>query len=339
VNITIDFKPDVRYAYATGRIRVLESKLLSASRVEKMIESPTISDALIYLEDTAYDDTIGEVTDPEHYEDLVLNEKRFAFDLMEQLVIDEEIRHMFRIPYDFNNLKLLLKRRLSEKEIPLMLSQFGTITADEVKTAFDTENFNSLPEFIRDTIGLALAHHYQTKDLKSMECIIDNLEYRKIRALARKSSVPMLSTFIVARIDLTNIATFIRIKYFDTDDNLEETIIEGGNLDPLFFMKGMGEPLETISAFFSNTPYHDIVETGMRKVLEDGSFSTLDRETENYLTQLLKYSRYVTFGVEPLFAYFTAREQDLNIIKMILVGKLNELSKEEMRERIPTTYN
>ena len=246
---------------------------------------------------------------------------------------------MFRIPYDFHNAKLLLKQRLSETETPLMLSEFGTIDADEIKTAFETENFNPLPAFIRDTIGHALAHHYLKKDFKSMEFVIDNLEYRALRALARKSSVPLLSSFTSAKIDLTNIATFIRIKYFDTDDILEDALVEGGSLDSLFFMKLMGETLEAVPTFFGNTPYHTIIEMGIRRILEDGSFSALDRETENYLIQLMKYTRYVTFGAEPLFAYFVAREQDLNIIKMILVGKLNELSEEDMRERIPITYN
>ena len=87
------------------------------------------------------------------------SEKRYAFDLMERLVIDEEIRQMFHIPYDFHNAKLLLKQRVSETELPLILSEFGTIAADEVKASFDTENFNPLPEFMRDTIGQALAHH------------------------------------------------------------------------------------------------------------------------------------------------------------------------------------
>jgi V/A-type H+-transporting ATPase subunit C len=338
VNTAVDFKPDVRYAYATGRIRVLESKLLSSTRVEKMIESPSVSDALIYLEDTAYDDTIGEFKDPENYEELIILEKHAAFDLMEHLIIDEPIRHMFRIPYDFHNVKLLLKRRLSGSETPFTLSEFGIIPAHEMQSAFETENFNSLPEFLRDTIGQALAHHYMKKDLKSMEFIIDNLEYRTLLILARKSSVPMLLAFTVAKADLTNIATFIRIKHFETDDRLEDAIIEGGSLDSLFFMKCMGEPLEAIPASFKNTPYHAIVDVGIRKIMENGSFSALDRETENYLIQFLKSTRYITFGAEPLFAYFAAREQDLNIIKMILVGKLNELSKDEMRERIPNTY-
>lgn len=339
MNITIDFKPDIRYAYATGRIRVLETKLLSASRVDKMIESPTVNDALIYLEDTAYDDTIGELTEPERYEELENVEKRASFYLMERLVIDEEIRHMFRIPYDFHNVKLLLKKRMSDAELPVSLSEFGTIPADELKAAFDSENFNSLPSFMRETIGLAMAHHYVKKDLKSMEFIIDNLEYRTLLSLARKSSVPLLFTFTLSRIDLTNIATFIRVRYFEMDDNLEDAIMEGGSLDALFFLKNMGEPIETLPAVFRNTPYHSVVEMGIRRILEDGSFSTLDREADTFLIELLKRTRYITFGAEPLFAYFSAREQDLNIIKMILVAKLNELSEEEMRERIPATYH
>ena len=53
----------------------------------------------------------------------------------------------------------------------------------------------------------------------------------------------------------------------------------------------------------------------------------------------MRLSRYVTFGVEPIVAYFVSRDQDLNIIKMILVGKLNQLPEDEIRERIPITFN
>ncbi len=339
MHTAIDFKPDVRYAYATGRIRVLETKLLSASRVEKMIESPTIKDAMIYLEDTAYDDTIGEISDPEHYEELVTVEKRAAFALMERLVLDEAMRSLFHMPYDFHNVKLLVKLRLSKSEVPFVLSEFGTIAAEEMRTAFETEHFSSLPLFMRETIGQALAHHYLKKDIKSTEFVIDNLEYRTLLATAIASGIPLLSTYMVAKVDLTNIATFIRIKYFETEDNLSEALIQGGSLDPLFFMQHTGESLETLPALLRNTPYRNVVEVGIRHILEAGSFSSLDRETENYLMSLVKLTRYITFGAEPLFAYFAAREQDLNIIKMLLVGKINELSKEEIRERIPITYN
>jgi V/A-type H+-transporting ATPase subunit C len=258
---------------------------------------------------------------------------------MDRLIIDEEIRHLFRIPYDFHNAKLLLKRRLSGIETPITLSEFGTIPRDVIQDAFDTENFNPLPEFMREAVGQAMAHHYLKKDLKSMEFIIDNLEYGALRTLVQKISIPFLSAFVAAKIDLTNIATFLRIKYFETQDSVVEAIIEGGTLDFLFFMKLMGETFESVAALFRNSPYHEIVDLGTRKILESGSFSALDRETENYLMRFMKHTRYITFGAEPLFAYFAAREQDLNIIKMILVGKLNELSKDDMRERLPITYN
>ncbi len=334
-----EFTPDVRYAYATGRIRVLESKLLSSSKVDKMIQSPTIKDALIYLEDTAYDDTIAEMKDPNNYEDLVIKEKQAAFTLMERLIPDAPVKHLFRIPYDFHNIKLLLKKRSSSVDTPIILSDLGTVAAQKVKDAFETENFNPLPEFMRKVIGEALAHYYLKKSLKSMEFLVDNFEYDFLLSLAGTTGIPFLINYIRSRIDLTNVSTFLRIRYFDTDDNFEEALIKGGTLPPLFFMKLAGESVETIPTFFRNTPYARLIDTGVKKITEDGTFSIFDRESENFILQLMRQTRFITFGVEPITAYFVAREQDLNIIKMIIVGKLNELPDAEIRERIPMTLN
>ena len=335
----IEFKSDVRYAYSTGRIRVLETKLLSSSKVEKMIESPSISDAIIYLEDTAYDDTIGEMKEPEKYTELVKIERSTAFDLMERLIFDLEVKNLFRIPFDFHNMKVLLKGRLNEMEVTNTLSDFGTISVSVMKTAFDTDDFNPLPEFMRETIGQALAHHYLKKDLKSMEFLIDNLEYDYLLSLSRKTSVPFLINYVKTKIDLVNISTLLRVKYFDTDDNLEETLIEGGNLPTIFFLKLSGEPLESFPTFFRNSQYYKLIDIGVKNILKDGSFSILDRESENFIMNYIRLTRYLTFGVEPVAAYFVSREQDLNIIKMILVGKLNELPATEIRNRIPQTFN
>lgn len=339
MNQTVEFKPDLKYTYATGRIRVLETKLLSSSKVEKMINSRSISDVLIYLEDTAYDDTIGEMKDPGKYGEFVKIERLISFDLMERLILDPDVKHLFRIPYDFHNLKVLLKRRLSEVATSIVLSDFGTIPAEVTKTAFETDDFHLLPEFMREVIGQALAQHYLKKNLKSMEFLIDNLEYNHLLFLSKKTNIPFLVTYVKIKIDLTNISTFLRIKYFNTKDNVEEALIEGGNLPLRFFLQLISESPESLPSFFSNNPYSYLIEEGVRKIIEDGSFSIFDKESENYIMNYMKLSRYVTFGIEPIVAYFVSREQDLNIIKMILVGKLNEIPTEEIRQRIPITFN
>lgn len=335
----VEFKSDIRYAYSTGRIRVLETQLLSPLKVEKMIESPSVSDALIYLEDTAYDDTVGELKEPEKYNELVTQDKHISFDLMEHLIYDFEVKQLFRIQFDFHNIKVSLKKRLSEKEISDILSNFGTVPVTDVKTAFETENFNALPDFMRETIGEALAHHYIKKSLKSMEFLIDKLEYKHHLLLSQKTRIPFLIDYIKMKIDLINISTLLRIKYFDTEDNTKDVLIDGGNLSTSFFLLLTGESLEMLPSFFRNNPYYSLLEVGIKKIIEKGSFSAFDRECENFIMRYMKLTRYVTFGVEPVVAYFVSREQDINILKMILVGKINEIPTEEMRERIPITFN
>lgn len=335
----VEFKPDVRYAYSTGRVRVLETKLLSSSKVEKMIESPSISDALIYLEDTAYDSTLGEMKEPGKYGELVKAEKSVSFALMERLILDTELKQLFRVPYDFHNIKALLKGRLGEVDVSGILSEFGTVPVKLIKTSFETENFNPLPEFMKEVIGQALAQHYLKKSFKSMEFLIDNLEYSHLLFLSKKTEIPFLVDYVKMKIDIINISTFLRIKYFDTKDSLEETLISKGTLSTKFYSELFGETLESLPSFFRNTPYSYLVEEGVRKIVEDGTFSTLDREGENYIMRYMKLTRYVTFGVEPVTAYFVSRGQDLNIIKMVLLGKLNRMPVDEIKERVPITFN
>jgi V/A-type H+-transporting ATPase subunit C len=335
----IEFKADVRYSYSTGRIRVLETKLLSTSKVEKMIDSPTVNDALIYLEDTAYDDTIGELTEPEKYPEYVHQEKDISFTLMDRLIYDDTIKQIFRIPYDFHNLKVLLKQRLSGIVSAPILSDFGTVPSQEIKTAFETETFSPLPEFMSETIGESLAHHYMKKNMKTMEFLIDNLEYSRLLSLAEETGVPFLIHYIKTKIDLTNISTFLRIKYFNTQDNYEDALIDGGTIPLYTFLPLSGEGIEMVPPYFKNSVYHHIIEEGTKKILEKGSFSILDRESDNFIMDYIRLTRYITFGVEPVVSYFISRDRDVNIMKMILVGKVNEIPEQEMRERIPKTFN
>ena len=52
---------------------------------------------------------------------------------MDRLLYNEKIKQIFKIPYDFHNLKVLLKKRLSELESSVELSEFGTIPSQEIK--------------------------------------------------------------------------------------------------------------------------------------------------------------------------------------------------------------
>lgn len=335
----IEFKQDVRYAYATGRIRVLETKLLSSSRVEKMIESTTPQDALRYLEGTTYDDTIAGIKELENYNKQVIVEKKLSFDLMEKLILEDSVKELFRIPYDFHNVKVLLKAKWTNMDVSDLLSDFGTIPSDIIKEAFETEHFSLLPDFIQECVAEAMAQYYINKNIKEVEFVIDRLESRHQLFVSIKSEIPFLEQYVKIKIDLANISSMIRIQYFKTLDKMEDILIDGGNLDIRFYNELRGKTLEEIIPVFKNTPYNRIVDNGIRPIIQKGSFSVFEREKENFIMNYMKLTRYVTFGVEPVVCYFVFRESDINIIKMILLGKLNGLSKKEIKERVPVSFN
>jgi len=335
----IEFKQDVRYAYATGRIRVLETKLLSSSKVEKMIESDTPQDVLRYLEGTAYDDTIAGIKELENYNKQVIVEKKISFKLMEKLILDDNVKELFRIPYDFHNIKVLLKGKWTNMDVSNLLSDFGTIPSGIIKDAFETEHFSLLPDFIQECVAEALARYYSNKNIKEVEFVIDRLESHRQLFLSIKSEIPFLEQYVRIKIDLANISSLIRIQYFKTLDKMEDVLIDGGNLDVRFYNELRSKSMEEIIPFFKTTPYFRIVNNGIKPILQKGSFSIFEREKENFIMNYMKLTQYVTFGVEPVVCYFVFRESDINIIKMILLGKLNGLSKEEIKERVPASFN
>lgn len=339
LNYSVEFKPDIRYAYHTGRVRAMETKLLKSSQIENMITSSSINDTLLYLEDTAYDETIGELREGEDYEIFVKKEKEASFNLSEKLIIDTEVKKMLRITYDFLNIKVMLKGRFTEKDTSKMVNEFGTVPAEDLKQSFETENFTHLPEFSKEVIGEAMAYHHMEKSLKSIEFLIDRYEFNYLLSLARKTKNPFLIEYIKMNIDLINISTLLRVIHFKSEDELEEILIEGGNLSTSFLLNLKGETLDSLPSFFLNTPYTSCIQKGIKKIIEDGSFTIFDRERDNHLINYIKLAKNVTFGVEPVFSYFIARKYDLNIIKMILVGKMYDIPVEKIKERITITFN
>ena len=59
---------------------------------------------------------------------------------------------------------------------------------------------------------------------------------------------------------------------------------------------------------------------------------------DNYLISFLKRAKYVVFGLEPVVAYLLARENEVKMIRMIMIGKLNGLATDLLRSRLRDIY-
>ena len=53
---------------------------------------------------------------------------------------------------------------------------------------------------------------------------------------------------------------------------------------------------------------------------------------------LMKSGKLVTFGPERILSYIYAKETEIKIIRIIMVGKLNNIAEEVIRERLRYIY-
>lgn len=53
---------------------------------------------------------------------------------------------------------------------------------------------------------------------------------------------------------------------------------------------------------------------------------------------MMRDAKIIPFGVEPVIAYIYAKETEIKIIRIIMVGKLNNIAAEVIRERLRDIY-
>ena len=109
----ITFKDDTRYAYAVGRVRALEKKLLTKADFSRLLDAADFPQALRLLAEMGY--PVSEET--ADYESVLMAEQREALFLLEKLSEGEELSMLFRRRYDYHNLKALLKGKHSQQEL------------------------------------------------------------------------------------------------------------------------------------------------------------------------------------------------------------------------------
>ncbi|MCM8791818.1 MAG: V-type ATPase subunit [Candidatus Omnitrophica bacterium] len=131
--------------------------------------------------------------------------------------------------------------------------------------------------------------------------------------------------------DLLNIKRLLSL-----EDKKE--FLEGGFISQKIFLKLALKSKEEIAFFFKNTPYVHIVEDGLAYYKKEGTFLYLETLIRNFLIEFIRPQKYNPFGLEPLFAYYLARINELNLIRFILIGKLLNLEKEFLNKGLNNTY-
>jgi V/A-type H+-transporting ATPase subunit C len=301
----------------------LETRLLTGERVNRLAEAGSIDELLRLLGDTHYAEYLFELGSPWEYEVILEDEMRGVVKLVVELSMDPALTDIFRLRYDFHNVKVALKEKL------------GTIPADRVRDAVrGKEGALVLPSHLRAALAAVTGAFPETPDPKWIDIIVDRAMFRTFVDITTRERCLFLHELLKGEIDLINILSLFRIRREDGERSFfQKALLEGGTLSTDFMSSLFGENLDAVPARLSHTPYALMVAEGLAHLQTQGSFLVFEKMREPFLHNYIRRADLIAFGIEPLIAYLYKKESEIRTIRTIFVGLLNNVSAETIKER------
>lgn len=329
----------MQFTQVIPRLRVLETRLLDKAKIDRMIDGDSANEALKVLQESEYAGVMTGVKRPEDYEMVLARELKRVYELMYDASPVKSLVDIMGIKYDYHNIKVILKGMFLQKDFSHMLIPVGMMDVQTLKHSIENNNLGDLNETMKEGIIKVKEVFEETKDPQVIDIILDNTMFKEMREIAKQIDDKFVDKYVKVTIDSTNIKTLLRVKKQKKDkDFLEEVIIEGGEIDKDTLISMLHDAPENISNKLAFTDYGEMIKLGIEDFTKSGSVNELERLVDNYIMNMMKEAKYIPFGVEPLLAYIYAKETEIKIVRIIMVGKLNNISGEVIRERLRDIY-
>ncbi len=174
-------------------------------------------------------------------------------------------------------------------------------------------------------------------DLNSIECIENILKVYPSQ---------FLQDYLLHLIDMHNIKSFLRLHILKEPGEKLTTVL---TCEGFIKKKDLLELYtQDLNAFLNRIAYvhkHDgtsdytyYLGEAIQKIIKEDSFVFLEKAINDFLINILKGAKYLIFGPEPVLAYFFARVNEINLMRMIILAKLNNMAPDLVSQRLNSVY-
>jgi len=316
---------DWRYTFQTAQVRTLEMQMLSRVALLDMANAENFEQAADLLSGSEYALPRGG-RDFAEVEEILQQRRAAVRELFSDLMLDEPTVELFRTRDDFANLRLAVRRTMTEKPLGTDYSNDGNVQPELIEQIFSEEDQFSkpvFPDYVQQAVEQAVLAYYQQKDIRRIDYAID----------------------IRIQIDLTNIRTMLRLKFIESESRTktaeaeaflvqDNVFLEGGFIELERFRHGAELGYEALGPLFFVTPYHRIVDTGANYLASSKSFLRVEQQCDEHLTGFLKSTVLITAGPQPIIAFLLMKENEIRTVRLILTAKKNNLDTKLILDRI-----
>jgi|GEM_PF-2351407 len=332
---------DRRYTYAAGFIRTIEHRMIAPDRFYRLAEARRTEDVFSMLGDTdyaqAYQDDMGASEAVYDINRILSDEEKRVKTLVDSLSQDTEVTDLLFVPYDYFNVKLAVKSIHRGMDARESFSELGTVSPLTIlQEVRDPEKSGDLPDHLREAAIVARDAYDAEKNPVDIDLAVDRIMYEYLISQAKKKRELLLYKLFVMEVDITNILTFLRLKWLkEPQAAFSEGYIEGGSIELSRFIEEYPREIEEVETdFFVKTEYADLTGDGIPYLKSATTFSRLESLMDNEILRLLDRVRLINFGVEVLIDYFYRKNIEIQKLRTVVLGKENGLGADDIKMRL-----
>lgn len=319
--------------FANAVAKSKENNLLTSERLERLIDSLTLTDAVKVLAEVNYGGGIM-TGDPNNFEAILAAEETLADTFIKKLKLDGAGTDCFILQSDYHNIKAILKSIYGNAELDKMAVREGLYELAYLKERLllDEPNINI---YVDDAVKAIKKAFEIKKSPRLIDTLVDKAMFNDIAGrLGKKGVSPLIKSYFAALADITNIDSMLRCVQIDADFAFfEASFAAGGSVPKERFAAVFAANEDRLAEITKGTPYGVLAGK-----YNEGGLARLAAASDDYLLNIFRGGKNDMFSAAPAIGYYLAKKQEVRMLRIALVCIKNKVAKAEIRKRMRALY-
>ena len=327
---------DTDYLAISARVRAMETTLLTAERMERLLEARNDEEVSKLLQDCGYPEL--DAARPEAMDAALSQAREELLTDLGDGAPDPRYIDIFKLKYDYHNAKAILKAAAMGTSPDRMLMDMGRVGAAELKTAVESGELDKLPGALPAAVAEAKSVLDTTRDPQLSDIVLDRWMYRDMAQVAEDTGSQFLRGYVETQIDAANLRTLVRtLRMGKGPEFLRGVLLEGGELSADQLLEVSANRGAGLAELYGPTRFQKAAEAAAESV-KGGTLTEFEKLCDDAVSDYLADAQFVPFGEAPLVGYLAARETEYTNLRILLMGRGAGLPAEVIRSRLRQSY-
>ncbi|MDR2501821.1 MAG: V-type ATPase subunit [Oscillospiraceae bacterium] len=312
-----------------AQVSAWEARMISPERLARMISGGDFREAARIASECGYPD----MSDMDAFRiDEALSARRAQIFLELGESEAAPLLDIFRLKYDYHNVKCLVKAYGADEDAARIMSHSGRVAPEKMAEAFLLRDTAELPGLLGTALSDGLEILSSTGNPQLADASADRFQFREMLALCAQSGVAVLPGYTRLMIDVANLRTIVRARrVLDAYSLVPELIIPGGNADTASVLSLLNAPSAAAQIF--SAPELQPAALLAESAMSGGGLTAFELALGGAVYSYIEPYRYVAFGAAAVIWYLIALDWELTALRVALIGLRAGVPAHTLEER------